>query len=179
MKPQSILSSGFLYTNMVGFALGATKSGSFMDNRNMPIGPEPVTPQEVATWRRQLGWTRKELADKLDLHFETVKAWERGVNKIPAMLRYVAYCFLEDLPLLVPFPSNLTDDETVNKELWAAWLIEIRKTFNASQEELAPVLGVSVYTLGKWETKVNPVPPYLPYVFTWIQHEKIRAGKRK
>ena len=46
------------------------------------------TPAELRKARKALGLTQADAARELDVRYETVSNWERGVTRIPRMLVY-------------------------------------------------------------------------------------------
>jgi transcriptional regulator with XRE-family HTH domain len=87
-----------------------------------------------------------EVAERLAVHVESVKNWERGatvptVHQIPRIIEFLGYD-----PL--PAPTNLQDR-----------LVYVRHGVGFTQESLAKALGVDPVTVYRWENGMTAPPP--------------------
>ncbi len=68
------------------------------EQRNLPRKVARVTPQQIRHLRAQMGWTQKQLADRLMVDLITVSRWERGarvpISKYQKVLR--RWCGLDE-----------------------------------------------------------------------------------
>ena len=45
-----------------------------------------MTPKQFNSWRVDMGWTQREAAAALDIHWKTVSTYERGTRPIPRVV---------------------------------------------------------------------------------------------
>lgn len=106
--------------------------------------------------RNKTNLTQAELAEKLNLHVQTISRWERG-SSLPDMAMYgmlssILAVSLEELWGL-PVPNESVNGLFDVVKLGKAIAVE-RKRLNESQDDLANVAMVSSDTVSKWERGV-------------------------
>lgn len=42
-----------------------------------------MTAEELRSWRKAHGYSLRQLADRLDIHYQSVYRWEKGINPMP------------------------------------------------------------------------------------------------
>jgi transcriptional regulator with XRE-family HTH domain len=111
-----------------------------------------VLPGLGMTLRRH-GWPRNQVQDLLDVAPTTVFEWETGRTRVPTWaLRRLAAAVGADLDALVSAGRRKTAGPA-----GVPTLATLRKRARMIQREAAAVLGVSVSTLGRYETGRRPV----------------------
>lgn len=110
--------------------------------RRYPEAPRTIG-EHVRKRRLDLGLEQKEVAERLGVHFETLKNWERNVGQpaIGVMPRVIEFIGSNPLPSPTTFAERLVD---------------YRACFGLRQEELARKLGVNPNTIYRWEAGSEP-----------------------
>lgn len=106
--------------------------------------------------RTQKGLTQEQLANKLDVHYQTVSKWERGVI-LPdiALFDVLSKEFGVSIDALLGVEDGGAPTNSIfSTQKLATAICDLRKTANLSQSEFADKLGVRADTVSKWERGV-------------------------
>lgn len=113
--------------------------------------------ERLKSLRKAAGITQQELADKLNVHLQTVSKWERGISEpdfsLLGEISSVLGVSLEKLLGAEEGESTFTGDFGVGK-LGAA-ILSARSEVGESQERLADVMGVSADAVSRWERGIT------------------------
>ena len=133
--------------------------------------------ERLKNLRKSAGITQQELADRLNVHVQTVSKWERGLFEPD-------FSMLGELSAIlgVPLERLLGGSEeggTYSGSFSAAQtgraLATARRTKGESQEEVAAAAGVSADIVSKWERGV--ICPDMEQFFVLSSHFAVPASK--
>ncbi len=107
--------------------------------------------ENIKILRTEKGYTQYELAEKLNVHFQTVSKWERGAS-LPdfSMLGIIAKELDVSLEILLDVDGDGLMGEFDLVKMGKA-IREHRNSLRLSQGELAKELNTSADTISKWE----------------------------
>jgi len=108
---------------------------------------EATFAEEIRERRLRLGLSQAELARRIGVHAQTVRAWERGASYPRESLRVRLLEVLEELES--GLPSGLRDK--VQKDDLGQEIRRRRLRLCMTQDELARRVGVNVRTVRAWE----------------------------
>ncbi len=114
--------------------------------------------QRLKRLRKAAGITQSELAEKLNVHLQTVSKWERDVSRpdlsVLGGMASLLNVSLEELLGCPPSEGGLPCSGVFNASAEGLAISRARKDAGRSQEELAASLGVSADIVSKWERGV-------------------------
>ena len=113
--------------------------------------------ERLKSLRKAAGMTQQELADKLNVHLQTVSKWERGVSEPDfALLGEIASALFVPLERLIGAPEEcglFSGSFDVVREGRA--IASARRARGAGQDEVAAAAGVSSDIVSKWERGIT------------------------
>lgn len=109
--------------------------------------------ERLKSLRKTAGITQQELADKLNVHLQTVSKWERGISEPDfSLLGDIAAALGVTFErLLGTDEGECTYDGSFSPEDSGRALASARKAKGESQDEIAAAVGVSPDIVSKWE----------------------------
>ena len=113
--------------------------------------------ERIRDLRRELKITQAELAERLNVHLQTVSKWERGISEPDiSQLGELSVALSVSIERLCGLPE---DSETYagsfSTESLGESISRLRTQRNESQEELAEVLNSSVDAVSRWERGIT------------------------
>lgn len=113
--------------------------------------------ERLKNLRKAAGITQQELADKLNVHLQTVSKWERGLSEPDfSMLGIIASAISVSLEeLLGEAPSAGAYSGSFSAASFGRALSSERRKKGENQDEVASAADVSVDTISKWERGVT------------------------
>ena len=113
--------------------------------------------ERLKSLRKAAGMTQQELADKLNVHLQTVSKWERGVSEPDfALLGEIASALFVPLERLIGAPEEcglFSGSFDVVREGRA--IASARRARGEGQDEVAAAAGVSSDIVSKWERGIT------------------------
>lgn len=113
--------------------------------------------ERLKVLRKAAGLTQQGLADKINVHLQTVSKWERGLSEPDfSMLGEIAEALAVPLEeLLGEAPADMAYCGAFSAASFGGALSSERKKKGQTQDEVAAAAGVSVDTISKWERGVT------------------------
>ena len=113
--------------------------------------------ERLKSLRKAAGMTQQELADKLNVHLQTVSKWERGVSEPDfSLLGEIASALFVPLERLIGAPEEcglFSGSFDVVREGRA--IASARRARGEGQDEVAAAAGVSSDIVSKWERGIT------------------------
>lgn len=119
--------------------------------------------------RKSLGYSQKDISEKLGISVPTVSNWENK-NRYPDLfiLGELAKLLEVDLESLLACKNekknNFDQENSFSYENFSTYLKRLRRSKNITLTELAEKLNISYQTISKWETQKS-----LPHIDTFIK----------
>lgn len=105
--------------------------------------------------RKSANISQSELAEKLNVHLQTVSKWERGISEPDiGVLGDICVTLNTNLESLACISVKETYSGTFNAVSLGRLIADLRKSKGESQEELGKAVNVSGDTVSKWERGV-------------------------